>query len=398
MIFKYKISKIQLCIMAAKYKNVKKFNDKGEELAINFGLGAIKALGVAAMDELDNERNKGGKFKDIYDFCTRMGKKVANKKTIEALAKSGSLDSIHQNRHQIVQSQDILTKFAASAEQERASNQMNLFSVVGSNFNSNPPLKTVKTWNKQEKLQNEFEAFGYFPMEHPISDYQKQLQSRGVSSTQDLNQGVIKDNHLIYVAGVIAYTKHKTGPRGRYCYLTISDPADIIDISIFDENLISAKRDLIEDGQYIVAEVLFRMEEGSMRLLGKDIWSLEDFLKEKQETRHRKHTKVESCSRNNFQHKKKESNFEIFKSSKEDKLLQKNALDQVTIEIKNRDDIINLKSILISNLVAEKKSAKTTKVTLVINNIKLLLLGNFILDENDLENIKTQLMPITLNK
>jgi DNA polymerase III alpha subunit len=375
--------------MSVKYKNVKKFNDNGQELVIKFGLGAIKALGSSAMNCLAEERKNNGKFKDIYDFSSRMGKKVANKKTIEALAKSGSLDSIHQNRCQILESCAILTKFATAAEEEKSSNQMNLFSMPDSNFNTNPPLKQVGPWDKQQKLQNEFEAFGYFPAEHPISDYQGQLKERGVSNNEDLSRGLIKDNHIIYISGVVAYTKHKTGPRGRYCYVTISDPSSIIDLSIFDEDLISLKRDLIEDGQYIVAEALVRIEEGSVRMLVKDIWSLQDFLKEKQKTNHRKYTKAEPRSKGNFQKdSNQEPNFNIFKSSREDELLKKTPLDEIKIEVKNREEVINLKSILNNNLVKKKEVDKTTKVSLVINEQELLLLDKFILDERNLEKIK----------
>ena len=65
-----------------------------EKYAIRFGLGAIKAVGLGIMEAAVTERNSRGKFKDVHDFAARMDAKAVSKKSIEALAKSGSLDSI----------------------------------------------------------------------------------------------------------------------------------------------------------------------------------------------------------------------------------------------------------------------------------------------------------------
>ena len=75
-----------------------------EKYAIRFGLGGIKAVGLGMMEAAVAERKSGGKFKDVHDFAIRMDAKAINKKSIEALAKSGSLDSIANNRRQIFES------------------------------------------------------------------------------------------------------------------------------------------------------------------------------------------------------------------------------------------------------------------------------------------------------
>ena len=51
-----------------------------QKFAIRFGLGAIKAVGINAMEEVTKERNKNGKFKNIYDFAKRLDPKFINKK------------------------------------------------------------------------------------------------------------------------------------------------------------------------------------------------------------------------------------------------------------------------------------------------------------------------------
>ena len=89
--------------------NAKIAEEDNKKYAIRFGLGAIKAVGFNMIEEALKEREKNGKFKNIYDFSQRVDPKSINKKSIEALAKSGSFDSLSNNRRQISESFDVLS-------------------------------------------------------------------------------------------------------------------------------------------------------------------------------------------------------------------------------------------------------------------------------------------------
>ncbi len=141
--------------------NAKIAEENSNKYAIRFGLGAIKAVGFNMIEEALKEREENGKFKNIYDFSQRVDPKSINKKSIEALAKSGSFDSLNNNRRQISESFDVLSAFANEAKEEANSNQMNLFGGI-TEEGSRPPLKSVVDWNKKQKLNCEFEAFGFF--------------------------------------------------------------------------------------------------------------------------------------------------------------------------------------------------------------------------------------------
>jgi len=41
------------------------------EGGIRFGLGAVKNVGLKAVESVIEERNQGGPFKDLVDFCAR---------------------------------------------------------------------------------------------------------------------------------------------------------------------------------------------------------------------------------------------------------------------------------------------------------------------------------------
>ncbi len=98
-----------------------------EKYAIRFGLGAIKAVGFAAMEKAVVKRKEGGEFSDIYDFAKKMDAKAVNKKSVEALAKAGAFDKITNNRRQIFESFEILSAYSQQQESEVSSDQMNFF-------------------------------------------------------------------------------------------------------------------------------------------------------------------------------------------------------------------------------------------------------------------------------
>ncbi len=257
---------------------VKKFNHNGQELAIRFGLGAIKAVGLKMIDEICQNRDQEGEFEDIYDFSSRAGAKFINKKSIEALAKSGAFANIHSNRRQIFESQEILSKFASQQEQEKSNPQMSLFGSEIGLEDKKPDLVQCDDWQKKDKLEKEFEAFGFFPNEHPTEDFVDDLQKRGVLTSEFLELEA-KNDQIIKLFGSVAYSKHKSSAKGRYSYLTMSDPCGIYEASIFDDDLITKSRDIMADGTNLVLEVLIRKDDGGIRILVKNITELAEFIK-----------------------------------------------------------------------------------------------------------------------
>src|SRR5690606_29491459 len=67
-----------------------------KEGQVRFGLAAIKGAGNAAVQVIISEREKGGEYKDIFDFTKRVTRAV-NKKTLEALAMAGSFDCFKEH-------------------------------------------------------------------------------------------------------------------------------------------------------------------------------------------------------------------------------------------------------------------------------------------------------------
>ncbi len=383
--------------------NAKIAEENSNKYAIRFGLGAIKAVGFNMIEEALKEREENGKFKNIYDFSQRVDPKSINKKSIEALAKSGSFDSLNNNRRQISESFDVLSAFANEAKEEANSNQMNLFGGI-TEEGSRPPLKSVVDWNKKQKLNCEFEAFGFFLNEHPIDNRVSDLKLRGIIFSPKIEEDALEDNTMIKMAGVVASSKHRSGPRGRFAYLNISDPFGIYEATIFDEALITANRDLLEDGSEIVVECLIRKDDGGTRIMVKGVFRVDDFIKNtnpaqkefedikkiaarKFNPNYQKNSNFKSDSSknsnqtNSFEKKSSAENIEAVKIERK--------ISQIEIKINDEKALLPLRTVLSQKI---SNNAEDAKIILIANRdnqeIKIALDSNFKIAEIDIFRLK----------
>jgi len=374
-----------------------------EKFAIRFGLGAIKAVGFGMMQTAIKEREVNGKFVDIYDFAERLDPRSINKKSIEALAKAGAFQDLQKNRRQVAESFEILSAYSAQKTEAANSNQMSLFGGLPE-ANAKPELKKTQDWTKIERLQKEFEAFGYFLNEHPLDDNVSELKKRGVIFSDKLERDELEDGNLVKMAGVIAGSKHRSGPRGRFAYMTISDPYGIFEAMIFDESLITSARDILIDGSVISLECLFKKDDGGVRVLIREVKKLEEFIQNtkaqdkdfediKKQPARNNYNRNANNGGGSFNQRPAPSNApkaQVLPQQSEAVIVKK-LLSKVEIIIKNRDPLFSIKAFL-SQYLAPISNEKFTKVFLVAaadkKITKIELPQNYFLDEADVSKLR----------
>jgi DNA polymerase-3 subunit alpha len=252
----------------------------GKELAIRYGLGALKGIGPELMAEVVEERSRNGSFRDIFDFCRRMGPRIINKKTLESLAKSGSFDELHPNRRQICESGEILGNYAKAVALEESSSQISLFEDWDRNRKLLPQLVQMEDWCGHERFQGEFEVFGFYPTHHPLDILAEELKAQGIIFWEQLEANGAA-NFTALLAGVILSTSIRSNDRGRYAHITMSDPTGIAELFFYGGDLLSNYQHLLDDREHrqVVCECGVRKDETGMRLSVKDLWSLDDYLR-----------------------------------------------------------------------------------------------------------------------
>ncbi|MFT5540598.1 MAG: DNA polymerase-3 subunit alpha, partial [Alphaproteobacteria bacterium] len=246
--------------------------------AIRYALGAIKGVGAAAMESLGAERAANGPFKDLFDFALRCDSKVVNKRQVEHLAASGAFDTLHPNRAEVHANVDVLTQQASAAAVERASGQASLFGgaaeaapVVGRGLAKTAP------WSEMERLNQEFQAIGFYLSAHPLDAYGTRLERLHVVGSVTLAARTsASDTPRVKVAGTVISKKERTSARGnRFAFVQLSDPSGLFEVTVFSEVLGQA-RDILEAGSNVLATCEVRREGEGLRLTVQELVSLDE--------------------------------------------------------------------------------------------------------------------------
>jgi DNA polymerase III subunit alpha len=147
-------------------------DEKSGKPAIRYALAAVKGVGEQAMRELVAERAASGPFKDLFDFALRLDPKTFNRRQFENLVKAGAFEPLNPNRAQSFAAAELLVRQASRAAEEREDGQESLFGAIPESakwgFTARPALPVVPDWAAVERLQNEFEAIGFYLSSHPL--------------------------------------------------------------------------------------------------------------------------------------------------------------------------------------------------------------------------------------
>ncbi len=246
-----------------------------EDNNIRYALGALKNVGIKATELLLEERNNNGNFKDLSDFVQRCGTKVVNKRMLESLANSGAFDDIYNNRRQIFASSEPLMRHLNQLEHHSSINQITLFENSPDTDSQLPLVKDINDWNLEEKLKAEFEACGFYLTTHPIESYLTRLKKLKIINAIELEAKVTSKSSKMYVAGAIVSKKIRSSKRGKYAFIQLSDMTGIIDISVFNEELLLRKNSLLNEGSVIVLKVDARLDENGLRIIAEDIFDIQ---------------------------------------------------------------------------------------------------------------------------
>ena len=168
-------------------------NEHGE---IRFGLGGIKGVGSNAVDSIIAERNKNGKFKDIFDFIERINMSVCNRKTLESLVLSGAFDcftgtyreqlmSFNSKGEQVLET---IIRYGNKYQSDKEFNQNSLFGGFDAVEIQKPELPEAPKWSTLEKLNKEKELIGIYLSDHPLNEYEFELKEICNITTVELEQ------------------------------------------------------------------------------------------------------------------------------------------------------------------------------------------------------------------
>ncbi len=142
---------------------------------IRYGLGAVKGVGRQAIECIVTEREARGPFTDLLDLCQRVDPQKLNKRVLEALINSGTLDALAPNRATLMAQLPEVTRAADQRLRDLQSGQNDMFGG-GSPAPVKLELPVVEEWPLMQKLNGERDTLGHYLSGHPTDTHRSRLQ------------------------------------------------------------------------------------------------------------------------------------------------------------------------------------------------------------------------------
>ena len=155
------------------YDTVGRGKNKKTVGTIRFGLSAIRGVGEKAVETVMAERDEGGKFQSVFDFCERVDTRAVGKSTLDALVRCGAFSSIHEKRAPVLLVMDRAFEMGQQTQADKRSGQAALFGTpepaAGKADESLPAMKELPP---SELLAFEKELLGIYLSSHPLNEHQ----------------------------------------------------------------------------------------------------------------------------------------------------------------------------------------------------------------------------------
>ncbi|MDA1038543.1 MAG: DNA polymerase III subunit alpha, partial [bacterium] len=140
-----------------------------DDNTIRFGLVVIKNMGEEVVHSIIDERKRGGVFIDLADFAYRVSHRAFNKKSLEAMAKVGALESFGE-RKEILQNIDQVLSYNKKSQHAKAAQQGSLFDLSPDLVQEKLRLIPTEEATKSEVLRWEKELLGLYLSSHPWAE------------------------------------------------------------------------------------------------------------------------------------------------------------------------------------------------------------------------------------
>ncbi len=230
----------------------------GRARAIRYGLGAVKGTGRAAIESIVAAR-KEAPFKNLYDFCRRVDKRLVNRRAIEALVRAGAFDSIDADRASLLAS--VGRAIDAAEQAEANADQVSLFDIgpnavemAGDDYE----LVRVKPWNEKRKLTEEKLALGFYLSGHLFSAFESEVRRFARTTLAQLQPS--RDAQV--VTGIICGLRTQMTRRGRMLILLLDDSTAQVEVTVFNE-MYEAHRQKLREDELVVIQGGVRNDEFS---------------------------------------------------------------------------------------------------------------------------------------
>ena len=246
---------------------------------IIYGLGAVKGLGEAVIEDIVENR-KPDPYQSFFDFFQKIDTTKIKKRAIESLIQAGVFDSIAlvesspwQMRATFDKNSQRVISLAKKNQFDQISGQMSLFREDEDEQIKSARLIPAEPWSENKRLYHERDKLGMFITGHPINQYLPIIQNFTTHNLATLTENL----NFACFAGLVTQRIIKNLKSGKkLLQLTVEDNNSTIEFSLFDR-VFEQYNELITKDQVFVFSARTQTDRfrGGLRINVEYIYTLE---------------------------------------------------------------------------------------------------------------------------
>ena len=218
--------------------------------AIRFGLAALWNVSEAMVDNVIKERERGGAYKSLTDFCRRVDLKTVNRRVIEIFVKSGAFDSIDNRRTALMEMIDEAATAGENYQRDRAGGSVGLFG--DKDYLIEPSLPKVEERSLTTILGWERETLGFYLTGHPLDEFRDKIG--GLRPLMEVVEGRVNAKTRFKVSGLIIGLRQSITRHGdTMCFMQLEDLSGRMDMTVFPK-VFQSNHKLLELDNVVVVE------------------------------------------------------------------------------------------------------------------------------------------------
>ena len=246
---------------------------------IIFGLGAIKGVGGAAIENIIAERDAKGEFSSMDDFVSRIDPFKVNKKVFESLIKAGCFDEFGHSRKMLMQNVENIVEACKNAAQIRKNAAESLFGEDESMNDVKINFVTINDeFDVKQILKFEQESVGIYLSGHPLDDYKDEINKIKYTLSSEF-ESLPQSAEILVVGKIEDFATRITKSGKKMGTINVLDFHGNIEIAVFERELGNIE-DIVKDEAKRDMPYAFRInisrDDQFVRTNLNEVYSLED--------------------------------------------------------------------------------------------------------------------------
>ncbi len=239
---------------------------------IRFGMGAIRNVGVNAVEAMVAAREKEGAYTSFKDYLMKVPAVVCNKRTIESLIKAGAFDSLNHHRRALAMIHEEAIDSVITLKRNEAIGQFDLFAgfdEAESEASLSIEIPALPEWEKKDKLSFERDMLGLYVSDHPLQGLEGLLsQHADQSITSIIAEDGPQDGAIVTISGMITSLSRRIAKASgnAYARAEIEDLGGSMEVMFFGQVYGPIASVLAEDLIVVVKGRLQRRDDGAVTL------------------------------------------------------------------------------------------------------------------------------------